>query len=1125
MAGFDRDRRSELLDWLLDSTHEGDTESPSFSAGKLSLTDLWPFARTRTPPPARIPGKVSRSDRLAPLPVQRRATGDIDAEDDAAIAEAGLSGAVAPLPHLETIQDAFGEHDVSGVTAARGRDAALASESIGAAAYTSGDRVALPGSVDLFTAAHEAAHVIQQRAGAVSGEGVAAETEELERHADRVAESVVAGRSAAPLLDEVAGRGAAAPGAAVQRQRGRPDGRPVPLAGRPEDCPTYEMWIASFRHLDEFRAREGRTARDGPESRRGFRVIGERADRDPLRRGDASPDDAEMARGRSAYGDRFIDHPQWRWLEQNMAPELVRCAYQLPADCADISFVLRHVWLTAHHRSEVQVLNGRRFVLGIGAGRTPEQRQASIGRSIRGGRQSSGVSSANMIDMVQAYAGRDGTALRSRQALLARLHPGDLLIWEHRSGTPDQPGRATGGHVQTVQSIARGGGITVTTLQGNQPIFADDVDAIEGHLDEAAQDEDEDPARRRQARRQRSRVHGDRNERRMRNTPGRRIERSSVPSGDLPGHAIWGRIDRPGEAFTWLLAAGPPRSAERPEAGGAGGRRQVSDWTSELEGASDPTQLQARLEAALGEARSYIEGGESVPAASMRGLGAAAARRGAEIGAPLDELRQIIFAFTGRTEGGRRLRAFASRTDDRRTHHDTNPRNAAVFESFRVAVAGFDAARRESAPRRAPAQRRTIQRKAVQRQEDPAAAGLERWPERLRAAAALDQLRQTFSEALGAVRAASPEAVSDALATEIGTAAGQKLWELARQEAQQHAAQGRAEHFDPLQAMLAEARRGQAPALARVADALNLAGRGASDLSQRGDSGDYHLMITGFDPFTGRNQQPAAGAWNPSGAAAMYFDNQQRQVGQRTVQIQSAVFPVSFDEFDQGIVERVIGEHGSDFDAVITISMGMSTPGSANRAIEIERYAVGVHDVTGHRSVPIPAGPDGRQASPVIESNAPVDEIGAGAGVAVDSAIELELSSATADAVMAAVPAALRSQFSRRNDNVTVSAPGALDPIERVGPNRVRFSVGGQRFEGAIRRGPGGNFLSNEIAYRTQRQLGVDRDPDGAPQSFHVHTLTDHQPGMQAPEIRAAVIEGIEQLIASLVIVNGEDGR
>ncbi len=146
--------------------------------------------------------------------------GEVDARDPAAVhqwAERGVAGDGAALPHLETIQRRFGHHDVSGVRAHVGGAAAVASAAIGARAYATGDDVAFAASPDLRQAAHEAAHVVQQRGGDVRLDGgVGRAGDPYEQHADAVADLVVVGDSAQGLLDTMAHRGASG-GAAVQR--------------------------------------------------------------------------------------------------------------------------------------------------------------------------------------------------------------------------------------------------------------------------------------------------------------------------------------------------------------------------------------------------------------------------------------------------------------------------------------------------------------------------------------------------------------------------------------------------------------------------------------------------------------------------------------------------------------------------------------------------------------------------------------------------------------------------------------------------------------------------------------------------------------------------------------------
>jgi len=129
----------------------------------------------------------------------------------------GVAGAGGKLPHVDKIQQSFGSHDVSGIKAAVGGQAKEASEAIGAEAYASGDKVAFKDSPDLHTAAHEAAHVVQQRAGVSLTGGVGKEGDKYEQHADAVADAVVAGTSAESLLDSVAGDAPGVQQKAVQR--------------------------------------------------------------------------------------------------------------------------------------------------------------------------------------------------------------------------------------------------------------------------------------------------------------------------------------------------------------------------------------------------------------------------------------------------------------------------------------------------------------------------------------------------------------------------------------------------------------------------------------------------------------------------------------------------------------------------------------------------------------------------------------------------------------------------------------------------------------------------------------------------------------------------------------------
>ena len=127
----------------------------------------------------------------------------------------GTSGPAEQLPHFDAIQRAFGRHDVSAIQAHTGQSAREGARAMGAQAFAHGNHVAFGKVPDLHTAAHEAAHVIQQRSGVHLKGGVGETGDAYERHADAVADRVVAGASAESLLDEMVPSGGAA-GTGVQ---------------------------------------------------------------------------------------------------------------------------------------------------------------------------------------------------------------------------------------------------------------------------------------------------------------------------------------------------------------------------------------------------------------------------------------------------------------------------------------------------------------------------------------------------------------------------------------------------------------------------------------------------------------------------------------------------------------------------------------------------------------------------------------------------------------------------------------------------------------------------------------------------------------------------------------------
>ena len=160
------------------------------------------------------PGALQRKVRQRAL--QRRARGDgAPAADAHATAQQGFSDGARDYPHHDAIAKSFG-----GPVQAKAHTGAAATascETLGAEAYASGDSVAFRDSApSLHTAAHEAAHVVQQQSGSVQLKGGFGEAgDHYEQHADAVADAVVQGRSAAPLLAPLGG---AAGGGTVQKK-------------------------------------------------------------------------------------------------------------------------------------------------------------------------------------------------------------------------------------------------------------------------------------------------------------------------------------------------------------------------------------------------------------------------------------------------------------------------------------------------------------------------------------------------------------------------------------------------------------------------------------------------------------------------------------------------------------------------------------------------------------------------------------------------------------------------------------------------------------------------------------------------------------------------------------------
>lgn len=240
----------------------------------------------------------------------------------------------------------------------------------------------------------------------------------------------------------------------------------------------------------------------------------------------------------------------------------------------------------------------------------------------------------------------------------------------------------------------------------------------------------------------------------------------------------------------------------------------------------------------------------------------------------------------------------------------------------------------------------------------------------------------------------------------------------------------------------------------------------------RDDGVDRFVVITGFDPFFLDVDITQS---NPSGLAALKLDGHRYDAGGETVQIVSAIFPVRFQDFDEGLVERFVDEVVDvNPDLLITISMG-------REGFDLERFPGLRRSATA---------PDNRNVLTGASASDPIKAELNGAPINGPEFVEFSLP--------AAAMTACESGPYEVHDNRTVTT------LERGQFDAQSLpQLAGQR---AVE-GSGGGYLSNEISYRVLRALQAkgSKIPAG-----HLHT-----PRVQGfePDTEQVIVGQIEALI------------
>ncbi|MGW2909542.1 pyroglutamyl peptidase [Streptomyces asoensis] len=230
-------------------------------------------------------------------------------------------------------------------------------------------------------------------------------------------------------------------------------------------------------------------------------------------------------------------------------------------------------------------------------------------------------------------------------------------------------------------------------------------------------------------------------------------------------------------------------------------------------------------------------------------------------------------------------------------------------------------------------------------------------------------------------------------------------------------------------------------------DELERASRGQDDVRlPRHAKGTKRVLVTGFDPFTLDRDIRIS---NPSGATALALDGTVIRTADGPARVETVVFPVRWRDFSQGVVERALRPYLPHVDLFTTVSQGRVGRFDVERTNGAWRGGFPDNDNVGRtEQVPVP-----------------------------DPASQPQWTATTLP--YAAIVAADTGRFPvYDHTSVTEIPAGGTAPVVR--PD-------GPTAGSTARAGGGGDYLSNEIAYRAtllRDRLGLhDSLPGG-----HVHT-------------------------------------
>jgi len=227
---------------------------------------------------------------------------------------------------------------------------------------------------------------------------------------------------------------------------------------------------------------------------------------------------------------------------------------------------------------------------------------------------------------------------------------------------------------------------------------------------------------------------------------------------------------------------------------------------------------------------------------------------------------------------------------------------------------------------------------------------------------------------------------------------------------------------------------------------LETASRGQSSIRYPHEKGIKRILVTGFDPFT---LDADIRISNPSGATALALDGTVIQTADGPARIETAMFPVRWADFAEGTVERALRPYLPKVDLFTTVSQGRVGRFDVERTNGAWRGGYPDNDKVS-RTETIPVADPASQPQWTSTTLPYKDIVAANTG---------------------------RFPVYDHTEVTEIPAGGTVPVVRADGPTSGSTA----------RAGGGGNYLSNEIAYRAtllRDRLGLhDSLPGG-----HIHT-------------------------------------